>query len=118
LDHELTTLLAWDNDRAPAGAVTNRRTLREILLAGEDDLAPSGRAVVGRHDKGPRVSARFADGRVETADVLVAADGVDSVVRGQLVPDAEVVDTGLRGIYGHTVFADGFPKELMNVLLG
>jgi 2-polyprenyl-6-methoxyphenol hydroxylase-like FAD-dependent oxidoreductase len=118
LDHELTTLLAWDNEQASAGAVTNRRTLYEILLARLDDVVAFGRTVVGVDDKGDSVSARFADGSVETADVLVAADGVDSVVRGQLVPDAEVVDTGLRGVYGHARFSAGAPSELPGLLLG
>jgi 2-polyprenyl-6-methoxyphenol hydroxylase-like FAD-dependent oxidoreductase len=107
LDHRLTTLVAWDNGGHPAnparaGAVTNRRTLREVLLAGLDDTVAFGREVVRVEDKGDAVCAYFADGTVETADVLVAADGVDSAIRAQLAPGAELVDAGVRAVYGRT----------------
>lgn len=46
------------------------------------------------------VTIRLADGRTDTGDVLVGADGVGSAVRTQLLPDAEVADAGLRLIYG------------------
>jgi 2-polyprenyl-6-methoxyphenol hydroxylase-like FAD-dependent oxidoreductase len=98
--------------------VTNRRTLCEILLAGLYDVVAFGREVVRVDDKGDSVCAYFADGTVETADVLVAADGVDSVVRGRLAPDAQIVDTGLRGVYGYSELGDGLPTELPDTLLG
>jgi len=33
------------------------------------------------------VTATFADGRTETGDLLIAADGIQSTVRGQMLPD-------------------------------
>jgi len=115
-DHQLTPLVTWTNGPAPtkgrASAVTNRRTLQEILLAGLDGVVEYGREVVRVDDKGDSVIAHFADGAVETGDVLIAADGRDSVVRGQLFPDAEIVDTELRGIYGHAIL-DGHVRSVL-----
>ncbi|WP_433508771.1 FAD-dependent oxidoreductase [Nonomuraea sp. CA-143628] len=47
-----------------------------------------------------RITAHFADGSTVTGDVLVAADGVNSVIRRQFLPHARVIDTGLRQLYG------------------
>ncbi|MEU7748244.1 NAD(P)/FAD-dependent oxidoreductase [Nonomuraea sp. NPDC049158] len=47
-----------------------------------------------------RITAHFADGSTVTGDVLVAADGVNSIIRRQLLPHARVIDTGLRQLYG------------------
>ena len=77
----------------------NRLTLREILLHGLDDVVEFGRECTGyRLDDG--ATATFADGTTASADLLVAADGVNSVIRQQYLPHARVVDTGVRIMYG------------------
>jgi 2-polyprenyl-6-methoxyphenol hydroxylase-like FAD-dependent oxidoreductase len=81
----------------------NRQTLREILLAGLDDVLRFGRDFTGYDVSNGQVCLRFADGTTEHADVLVGADGVASRVRGQLLPAAVVPDTGVRVIYGRTL---------------
>jgi 2-polyprenyl-6-methoxyphenol hydroxylase-like FAD-dependent oxidoreductase len=43
-----------------------------------------GHECVGVEQTADRVSARFANGHIDTADVLVGADGIKSVVRAQL----------------------------------
>ncbi|WP_329182139.1 FAD-dependent monooxygenase [Streptomyces sp. NBC_01477] len=53
-----------------------------------------------RHEADGAVTARFADGRTASADLLVGADGVNSAVRRILLPDARVEDAGLRLVYG------------------
>jgi hypothetical protein len=46
--------------------------------------------------------AWFADSSVDTADVLVGADGIGSGVRRQYLPHVRVVDTGKRMLMGAT----------------
>ncbi|MET9265858.1 NAD(P)/FAD-dependent oxidoreductase [Amycolatopsis sp. NPDC004079] len=77
----------------------NRLTLREILLHGLEDVVEFGRECTGCHVD-DTVTATFADGSTASADVLVAADGVNSVLRRQYLPHARVVDTGIRIMYG------------------
>jgi 2-polyprenyl-6-methoxyphenol hydroxylase-like FAD-dependent oxidoreductase len=45
-----------------------------------------GSRLTGAHDTGDGVTAEFADGRTETADLLVGADGVRSTVRTLVDP--------------------------------
>lgn len=79
----------------------NRPTLRQIMLLGLDGQVHYGARLVGYgHDADGRVTARFADGRTATADLLIGADGVNSAVRGLLLPGARVEDAGLRLVYG------------------
>ena len=46
------------------------------------------------------MTAHFADGTSITCDVLVAADGANSAVRRQYLPDARRVDTGVVAVAG------------------
>ncbi len=80
----------------------NRQTLREVLAAGLDDQLVFGAHLTGFDADADGVRLRFADGAVAVADVLVGADGVNSVVRRQYLPHAELLDTGSRVIYGKT----------------
>ncbi|MYW89270.1 FAD-dependent monooxygenase [Amycolatopsis rubida] len=77
----------------------NRRTLREILLHGLDGVVEFGRECTG-YRLDDAVTATFADGSTASADVLVAADGANSVIRRQYLPHARVMDTGVRIMYG------------------
>jgi 2-polyprenyl-6-methoxyphenol hydroxylase-like FAD-dependent oxidoreductase len=92
-------------DRYAPGTLStsaNRLTLREVLAAGLDDAIVPGREVTGYETAGNGVRVHFADGREAEADVLVGADGVNSVVRRQYLPAAEPADTGRRCLYGKT----------------
>ena len=53
-----------------------------------------------------RVRVRFSDGTLAEADLLVAADGTHSRIREQLLPHAEVIETGQSEIYGKTPLTD------------
>jgi salicylate hydroxylase len=78
----------------------SRIRLRETLLDGLDDAVHLGRTFVSYELAGTGVNARFADGTTATADVLVGADGANSAVRRQLLPQAHRLDTGVVAIAG------------------
>ena len=81
--------------------VADRLTLREILLTGIGDAVQFGHTCT-RYSVGDdgRVTAHFENGASATGDVLVAADGVNSPVRQQYLPHAQVVDAGVRQLTG------------------
>ena len=77
-----------------------RSRLRTVLMdaAGKTEIT-FGATCTGRDEKGDSTSATFEDGRRVTADYLVAADGVASAIRQQLLGDARRY-LGLSAIYG------------------
>jgi 2-polyprenyl-6-methoxyphenol hydroxylase-like FAD-dependent oxidoreductase len=85
---------AIDSERS-----VSRSTLRQVLLTGMDDVVHHGK-VFTRYEQNPdgTVTAFFADGTSATGDVLVAADGTRSAVRGQFLPHAKIRDTGVTAI--------------------
>jgi 2-polyprenyl-6-methoxyphenol hydroxylase-like FAD-dependent oxidoreductase len=85
------------------GSAIDRLTLRQILLAGLDDIVHFGKEFI-RYEQQPdgTVRACFADGTSAVGDVLVGADGVGSRMRKQFLPYAEMIDTGLRWLGGKT----------------
>ncbi|HEV7651090.1 MAG TPA: NAD(P)/FAD-dependent oxidoreductase [Actinophytocola sp.] len=106
LDPRLNVVRRFDVDDAPEAEqgrhlVVDRLTLRRILLTGLDvrqgipfecyELLGDG-----------RVRAHLATGETADADLLVAADGTHSRIRAQLLPGAEVTETGQFLIYGRT----------------
>jgi 2-polyprenyl-6-methoxyphenol hydroxylase-like FAD-dependent oxidoreductase len=122
-DHHLDPLPPAAGDATAQGprrpsTVADRRTLRGVLLAGLGDAVHFGHEVVGVGQTAGGVHVRFADGRTATGDVLVGADGINSVVRGHLLPHAEVFDPGLRGIYGHAILDRDLLAALPDVLFG
>jgi 2-polyprenyl-6-methoxyphenol hydroxylase-like FAD-dependent oxidoreductase len=83
----------------------DRLTLRQILLTGINVHHGAAFERYELLDDG-RVRVFFADGTVTDADLLVAADGTYSRIRTQLLPDAEVTETGLSEIFGKTYLTD------------
>ena len=59
------------------------------LRLGAGDVYRHGSALVSVEQDEQRAYARFDDGSEVTADLLVAADGIQSTVRRQLMPDVE-----------------------------
>ena len=90
-------------DPAALNAAVNRLTLREILLAGLDDVVHFGKEFT-HYAQGADggLCAHFVNGTTAEGHVLVAADGVGSRLRRQYLPHAAVVDTKVRCIYGKT----------------
>jgi 2-polyprenyl-6-methoxyphenol hydroxylase-like FAD-dependent oxidoreductase len=87
------------NDPVRPHTAVNRRTLRQILSVGLDDVLEFGRPVAGFEADDDAVRLLFEDGSSVTGDVLVGADGIHSRIRQQLLPEVRVVDPGMRGMW-------------------
>ncbi len=77
---------------------TNRFTLRQILLYGQE--VAYGKRFTHYETDPDGVTAHFADGTAARGRLLVGADGINSPVRRQYLPHAEVADAGLVHLYG------------------
>lgn len=85
----------------------SRITLRQVLLSELDDIVHFDKSFTHYEEApGGKVIAHFADGSRATGDLLVAADGSNSTVRRQFLPDAGRVDTGVRGMMGKVALTD------------
>src|SRR3954451_1888408 len=76
----------------------HRRTLRQILAARLDDVIQRDKTATGFERDGDKVTLLLDDGSTAEGDVLVGADGVQSAIRRELMPEVEVIDTGVRGL--------------------
>jgi 2-polyprenyl-6-methoxyphenol hydroxylase-like FAD-dependent oxidoreductase len=86
------------NDGERPHTAIDRRTLRQILAARLGDRIHPGAAVVDWDRRGDRVVIELSDDSRVEADILVGADGVASAVRARLLPEVEIIDTGVRGL--------------------
>ncbi len=95
-------------DSAARHRSISRITLRRILLAGIEDVVHFGKRFLRYEENASGgITAHFEDGTRAEADILVAADGVNSRVREQYLPMANPVDTGVVGIGGRVPLTDG-----------
>ncbi len=96
----------------------DRRVFRQILSAGLDDAIRFQTAVTGFDADEDGVRARLADGSSASGDVLVAADGVGSAIRRQLLPDVPIIPApvGALGLFGRSPLTDEILAELPEVL--
>jgi 2-polyprenyl-6-methoxyphenol hydroxylase-like FAD-dependent oxidoreductase len=95
------------DDVGPAGPRTlTRATFYRVLQeeAGRRGISVThGRRLVSAEAGPDGVVATFGDGSTESGDVLIGADGLHSVVRTQIDPDADRPRfTGLTVVYGYT----------------
>jgi 2-polyprenyl-6-methoxyphenol hydroxylase-like FAD-dependent oxidoreductase len=95
----------------------NRLTMREILLLGLNRQVHFDKKFE-KYEKQPDglVCIYFEDGTSFTADVLVAADGINSRLGAQRFPAHELVDTGSVCVYGKTFYTEQ-AKEQVNPVL-
>jgi len=122
-DENLRQLMREDPPPAAAAPTdethaVSRAALRRLLLAGLEAEVAFGKEFV-RFEKidGNQVRAIFADGSSATGDVLVGADGVNSRVRRQFLPNAKVVDTRGFGIGGKLPLSPDVEAWLPSLLL-
>jgi 2-polyprenyl-6-methoxyphenol hydroxylase-like FAD-dependent oxidoreductase len=101
----------------PAGQqyAVSRRVLRNLLLAGMSGIVRYGRTFQ-RYERRPdgRVTAVFADGSTAVGDVLVGADGANSLVRQQYLPEAPRLATEAVSIAGRLPLTDETTAWLPN----
>ncbi|WP_226361924.1 FAD-dependent monooxygenase [Pseudonocardia sp. ICBG1142] len=74
----------------PPGRVMHRRRLSALLVSavGEENIR-TGKEVVDYTEDDVAITVHYGDGDEERADLLVGADGLNSRVRGRLVPGSE-----------------------------
>ncbi|GAA1925878.1 FAD-dependent oxidoreductase [Streptantibioticus ferralitis] len=119
LDHQLNVVHPQNlpaDPGLPGGGhlAVNRMTLRQILLSGLADSVHFGAQFTHyTTDLSGTVTAHFADGSTAVGDVLVGADGVNSATRRQYLPRAQVMDAGLRLLYGKIPFVGQEARALV-----
>ncbi|HGE8463339.1 FAD-dependent monooxygenase [Serratia nevei] len=87
----------------PSGDLgVHRQTLREILLTGLQDRVCFGYTLCEFAQTPQGVELQFANGEQVRVDVLIAADGVNSLVRRRCLPEAGPEDSGAVTLYGKT----------------
>jgi len=115
LDEHLHTLLEvterdglnLGTDPVDSEKSVSRMTLRQVLLTGVEDVVRFDTRFSQYAQRADgSVEAFFEDGTSLVADLLVGADGSNSRVRQQLLPDARPEDTGIVGIAGKVLLTD------------
>ena len=120
LDHHLNQKFMKPIPPLPADTFfgVNRLTLREILLADLEGIVHFDKTFERLEQvENGQVRAHFSDGTSATGDLLVGADGTNSVVRNIVAPDA-VLDDLDYAIYGKTLITpeimEWFPEVLLD----
>ncbi|MGI5239159.1 FAD-dependent oxidoreductase [Dactylosporangium sp. CA-139066] len=99
LNRTLTITLREPTDDVNDEKSVSRMTLRQVLFTGMEDVLRFGKTFIRyQHESDGRVTAHFADGTSDTADLLVGADGVNSPVRRQRLPHARLEDAGIVAV--------------------
>ena len=87
------------------GVGVMRADLQSVLLGALDaGVVRLGARCVGFEQDNAGVVARFADGREERADLLIGADGINSVIRSQLFGGSKPTYAGYTAWVGVTRF--------------
>ncbi|MFC3447944.1 FAD-dependent oxidoreductase [Amycolatopsis speibonae] len=108
IDSELTS----SPDPASSHHSVSRISLHQVLSDGLDGVLRHGKEFVGYRREGEVVICEFADGSTVEADLVIGADGANSRVRKQFLPEAERVDTGIIAIAGKHPLAEETRKRL------
>jgi len=111
MTEQFTELLSLDvhSDMDPINSEksVSRMTLRQVLLTGLEDVVHFDKKFLC-YEQLPngKVRACFEDGTSADGDLLVGADGANSLVRQQFLPYAKLEDTGIIAIGGKLPITD------------
>jgi salicylate hydroxylase len=78
----------------------------------------AGHRCTGFSQDAGRATAGFADGTAATADVVIGADGIHSVLQGFVVEPAEPVFSGVVAYRGLVPRPDEYPADAMQMWVG
>lgn len=87
----------WD---ATPDRSADRQLLRDLLMQGLDHRLHFGKPVLAYEESAGHVEVCVSHSSPVRSSLLVAADGVNSVLRQQRLPLADALDTGSACIYG------------------
>ncbi|WP_112140461.1 FAD-dependent oxidoreductase [Glycomyces dulcitolivorans] len=97
----------------PEHLVVCRSTLRRILYLGLEEAVHFGAKVTGyRSNPDSTVTVLLDNGERVEADMLIAADGINSAVRDQRLPQVKVADLGARHIAAKVPITEETKAEL------
>ncbi|ALG09576.1 FAD-dependent oxidoreductase [Kibdelosporangium phytohabitans] len=117
-DHTMRQLLTLPQDPTDEHLLIGRIPLRQLLAHDLGDIVRlDSRFVAHSSVPGQPVTAHFADGRTEPADVLVGADGARSQVVAGLAGRPGARTLLARGIAGRSPLTDAIRSALPQVLL-
>jgi salicylate hydroxylase len=127
--HVSTQLLLHDGQPAPHDRNQFVRAGRNVgihradllgLLAGQLQAGTvrTGYRCTGFSQDAVRATAGFADGRTATADVVIGADGIHSVLRDFVAEPAEPVFSGVVAYRGLVPCPAGYPAGTMRLWVG
>ncbi|QYD72123.1 FAD-dependent monooxygenase [Paraburkholderia edwinii] len=109
----LKETLSVDLGDVGVGRSATRLTLRQVMMSGLEGKVHFDKRFIRYTERGGgTVAAHFADGSIAEADLIVGADGANSRVRSQLLPHAQIEETGIVGIAGTTPL-DARTRELL-----
>ncbi|CAG8574710.1 1616_t:CDS:2 [Racocetra fulgida] len=96
-----------------AGIVAYRHILRNVLLNGVD--VQWGKKCIGYEESENGVWALFDDGTREFGDLLIGADGINSPIRKQMVPNLKILDPGVTSVDIDIVIPKYMADKLMKI---
>lgn len=124
LSEQMEALLHIDRSDKTKEAIdrhcsVSRITFRELLLTGLDNIVHFDKTFIRYEETSDhKITVFFEDGTTAAGDVLIAADGANSRVRKQFLPEAERVDTDIRVIAGKVPLSEVMAADLPSKLVG
>lgn len=104
---------------APMPVMITRAALVDALASGVDRASVHfGRRVTAVDQDDRRVRVRFDDGSTDEADILIAADGINSIVRRGLFPNVRVRTASYRYVRSLVEHPAPFGKNVFSMFFG